>query len=204
MEDTENPRSKDDNTETPEEYLQAVTLGVRKTLNSSIYLAPYDPNWPRQFSQLADRIRKALGDKVLQLEHVGSTAVPGLSAKPIIDVLLAVLDSADEKSYVPALEGKGFMLRIREPDWYEHRLLRTTDIRGNLHVFTLGCEEIDRMLVFRDWLQKHEDDRRLYEERKHELAAKTWKYTQHYADAKSTIVEEILARALSSNPQAEA
>ena len=89
--------------------------------------------------------------------------MPGLSAKPVIDIVLAVADSADESSYVPALEGQGFTLRVREPDWFEHRLFRLPDIDSNLHVFSFGCEEIDRMLVFRDWLRTHEDERRRYE-----------------------------------------
>ena len=132
------------------------------------------------------------------LEHVGSTSVPGLSAKPIIDIVLAVANSADESSYVPLLEEKGFVLRIREPDWFEHRVLKTPDIAGNLHVFSVGCEEIDRMLAFRNWLRSDDDDRRFYEETKRELAARTWKDIQNYADAKSEIVQEILARALGS------
>jgi GrpB-like predicted nucleotidyltransferase (UPF0157 family) len=181
-----------------EEQILAVTIGERKPHNNTIYLAPYDPAWPSLFSQLEARIREALGDDVLLLEHVGSTSVPGLSAKPIIDMVLAVADSSDEPAYVPRLEEKGFTLRIREPDWYEHRLLKAPDIQGNLHVFSAGCEEIERMLLFRDWLRSHADDRLRYEGAKRELAARTWKYTQNYADAKGEIVEEMLARALRS------
>jgi GrpB-like predicted nucleotidyltransferase (UPF0157 family) len=158
-------------------------------------LAPYDPDWTKQFSLHARHIRDALSERVLLLEHVGSTSVPGLSAKPVIDMVLAVSNSADEPSYVPLLEARGFVLRIREPDWFQHRLLKAPDIAGNLHVFSLGCEEVDRMLIFRDWLRAHDDDRRRYEETKRKLAAQTWKHTQHYADAKSEVVQEILARA---------
>jgi GrpB-like predicted nucleotidyltransferase (UPF0157 family) len=196
MNDSENPARGDAFPDDTEGYLRAVTIGEPTPRNSSIYLAPYDPAWPIQFSQLAELIHGALSDQVLLLEHVGSTAVPGLSAKPKIDLLLVVSDSADESSYVPLLEESGFTLRIREPDWYEHRLLKTPDVSGNLHVFSIGCAEIDRMLVFRDWLRLHDDDRRLYEETKRTLAARTWKYTQDYADAKSKIIQEILARAL--------
>src|SRR5262245_26550990 len=110
-------------------------VGERKPLNGTVYLAPYDPDWPSQFSSHARRIREALAEKVLLLEHVGSTAVPGLSAKPVIDVVLAVEDSADEASYVSALEEQGFVLEIREPGWFEHRLLKAPDFAGNLHVF---------------------------------------------------------------------
>jgi GrpB-like predicted nucleotidyltransferase (UPF0157 family) len=146
--------------------------------------------------QLAGRIREALSDRVLQLEHVGSTSVLGLSAKPIIDMLLAVADSANEAAYVPLLERAGFVLRIREPDWFEHRLLKSPEVDANLHVFSVGCSEIDRMLAFRDWLRGHEDDRLLYERTKRELAARTWRHVQHYADAKSDVVRTIMARAL--------
>jgi GrpB-like predicted nucleotidyltransferase (UPF0157 family) len=183
-------------TGTTEEYLLAVTVGEGEPLNGTIYLSPYDPGWTSQFSLQAARIRAALAEKVLLLEHVGSTSVPGLSAKPIIDMVLAVPDSADESSYVPPLEKQGFVLRIREPDWFEHRLLKAPDIDGNLHVFSVGCEEIDRLLAFRDWLRMHDKDRRRYEETKRELAARTWRHVQNYADAKSEIVREILARAL--------
>jgi GrpB-like predicted nucleotidyltransferase (UPF0157 family) len=141
-------------------------------------------------------IRRALGDKALLIEHVGSTSVPGLSAKPVIDIILAVADSADEASYVPPLEGEGFILRIREPDWFKHRLFKAPHPDCNLHVFCAGCEEIRRMLAFRDWLRMQEAERRRYERSKRALAARTWKHVQDYADAKSGIVQEILARAL--------
>jgi GrpB-like predicted nucleotidyltransferase (UPF0157 family) len=178
-----------------EDQIVAATVGERQPFNSTVYLAPYDPAWPSLFTRLENQIREALGDGVLLLEHVGSTSVPGLSAKPIIDLVLAVADSSDEASYVNALEEKGFTLRIREPDWHEHRLLKAPGIQGNLHVFSEGCEEIERMLIFRDWLRNHPGDRALYEETKRQLAARTWKYRQNYADAKSQVVEEILARA---------
>jgi len=198
MKDSDNPKGPAVKAATTDEYLLAVTVGERKPLNSTIYLAPYDPDWPAQFSRQANQIRAALAEKVLLLEHVGSTSVPGLSAKPIIDLVLAVANSADEPSYVPPLEEKGFVLRIREPDWFEHHLLQTPDRAGNLHVFSVGCEEIERMLAFRNWLRVHDDDRRLYEETKRALAARTWKDIQNYADAKSEVVQEILARALGS------
>jgi GrpB-like predicted nucleotidyltransferase (UPF0157 family) len=181
-----------------EDYLAEVTIGERKPLNGTIHLAPYDPHWPSEFARLADGIRRALGEKALILEHVGSTSVPGLSAKPVIDIVLAVADSADESSYVPPLEGEGFVLRIREPDWFEHRLFKAPHTDGNLHVFSAGCEEIGHMLAFRDWLRMHEEERSRYEKTKRALAARTWKHVQDYADAKSGIVQEILARALGS------
>jgi GrpB-like predicted nucleotidyltransferase (UPF0157 family) len=175
--------------------MNRMTIGAREPLNGTIHLAPHDPVWASQFALLADRIRRALGDKMLLLEHVGSTSVPGLSAKPVIDMVLAVSDSADESAYVPPLEKHGFALRIREPDWLGHRLLKGSDVAANLHVFSFGCEEIDRMIAFRDRLRTHDAERRRYETAKRELASRTWRHVQDYADAKSAIVREILARA---------
>src|SRR5258708_7378686 len=124
-----------------EEQLHSVTVGRPSLLNSTIVLEPYNPKWPSMYASLERQIRNALGTKALMIEHVGSTSVPGLSAKPIIDMVLAVPDSTDESAYVPPLERAGYVLRIREPDWFEHRLLKSPAINGNLHVFTRACEE---------------------------------------------------------------
>jgi GrpB-like predicted nucleotidyltransferase (UPF0157 family) len=181
-----------------DEYLQAVTIGERKPHDDTITLVPYDPQWKAQFERLAARIRSALGAGALVLEHVGSTSVPGLSAKPVIDIVLAVADSADEPAYVTPLEAQGFVLRTREPDWFEHRVFRTPEVEGNLHVFADGCAEIGRMVAFRDRLRADAQDRLLYERTKQELAARTWRHVQHYADAKGDVVREILGRATGS------
>ncbi len=178
-----------------EEQIRAVHVGELVPLVGSIQIVDYDPEWPRLFEREAERVQAALGERVLLIEHVGSTSVPGLAAKPRIDMLLVVADSADESAYVPAMEAAGYVLRIREPDWYEHRVFKGPDIDINLHVFSPGCLEIDRMLLFRDWLRSNAVERRLYERIKRELARKDWKYTQNYADAKTSVVEEILARA---------
>lgn len=164
----------------------------------AVTIAPYDPQWPEQFEREASLIRAALGDRALLVEHAGSTSVPGLAAKPIIDIVLAVADSADEQGYVPALEQAGYVLRIREPDWFEHRLLRGTDTAVNLHVFTEGASEIGAMLKFRDWLRAHPEDRIAYERVKRELANRDWDRVQDYADAKTAIVTEIGERASAS------
>ncbi len=179
---------------TSEQHLASITVGERTALNGTIFLAAYDSEWPTRFAELAARVREALSAKVLRLEHVGSTAVAGMCAKPIIDMVLAVADSSDEASYVPALEARGFTLRIREPDWYQHRLLKYTNVEAHLHVFSSGCPELDRMLAFRDRLRLDPEDRRLYEEAKRVLAARTWRHVQNYADAKSEVVRTILER----------
>jgi GrpB-like predicted nucleotidyltransferase (UPF0157 family) len=178
-----------------EDELRAVLVGGAKPSSGPIVLADYDPEWPRLFEVHAASIRAALGERALMIEHAGSTSVPGLAAKPIIDIVLVVADSADEAAYVPQLEATGYVLRIREPDWHEHRGLKGPNASANLHVFSPGCVEIERMILFRDWLRSNEPDRELYERTKRELAQREWQYTQHYADAKSAVVEEILARA---------
>jgi GrpB-like predicted nucleotidyltransferase (UPF0157 family) len=105
-----------------------------------------------------------------------------------------VADSAEENAYAPALGAGGYMLRIREPNWYEHRVFKGPDTDINLHVFSSGCPEVDRMLVFRDWLRSNVADRDLYTRTKLALAQKEWKYVQNYADAKTVVIEEIIAR----------
>jgi GrpB-like predicted nucleotidyltransferase (UPF0157 family) len=178
-----------------EEYLKKVTVGELKPHNAPIALVEYDPRWPGLFEREADRIRSALGDRALRVEHVGSTSVPGLCAKPVIDILLVVPDSSDEASYVPALEAAGYKLRIREPEWFEHRLFKGSDTDINLHVFSEGASEIERMLCFRDWLRTCEEDREKYARVKRELARRSWRHVQDYADAKGDVVREILDRA---------
>jgi GrpB-like predicted nucleotidyltransferase (UPF0157 family) len=173
-----------------------VTVNERPHHDGPIVLVDYDDAWPMRFEREARHIRTALGTRALMLEHAGSTSVPGLVAKPIIDIVLAVPDSSNENDYVPALEAEGYTLRIREPDWYEHRVLKKADPSVNLHVFSAGCVEIDRMLAFRDHLRTNEVDRELYERTKRELAAREWAYMQDYADAKTEVVEQIVARAL--------
>ncbi len=195
MEKDRSKGSLEPNTPATEDQIIAATVGAPQILNSTIDLTPYDPNWVLLFDRLAQQIRDVLSDHILLLEHVGSTSVPGLSAKPIIDMVLAVADSSDEEAYVKPLEAIGCTLRIREPDWYQHRLLSPSEIKGNLHVFSAECEEIQRMLMFRDWLRTHPDDRLLYEQTKRELAARTWKYVQNYADAKSAVIQEIMTQA---------
>ena len=160
-----------------------------------IELVEYDPAWPRLYLREAQRIRLALEDRAVRIEHTGSTSVPGLAAKPIVDIVLVVDDSADELGYIPALADAGYILRIREPEWHQHRLLKPPAGNVHLHVFSRNCPEVERMVLFRNHLRASEEDRRVYERAKRELAGKPWKYMQDYADAKSAVIEEILARA---------
>jgi GrpB-like predicted nucleotidyltransferase (UPF0157 family) len=178
-----------------EAEIRAATVGEAVVVDGPITLVPYDDAWPRLFAREQARIRAALGDAVLLLEHVGSTSVPGLAAKPIIDMVLVVADSADEPAYLPALQAAGYVLRIREPDWFEHRVLKGPDTNINLHVFSAGCSEVERMLGFRDHLRRNHADRELYESTKRRLAGQRWQFVQNYADAKTKVIDEIVARA---------
>jgi GrpB-like predicted nucleotidyltransferase (UPF0157 family) len=178
-----------------EEELRAAWVTEPPRLNGKIQLVDYDPAWPGLFRQEADRIRAVLGGRVVQLEHIGSTSVPGLAAKPIIDILLVVPDSSDEPAYLPDLEAAGYTLVIREPDWHQHRCLKGPGTNINLHVYSPGCPEIERYLSFRDRLRGHPEDRAGYQRAKRELAERDWTYVQEYADAKTEVVEGIIARA---------
>jgi len=184
-----------DNVAAYESELAKYTIGQLQPLTAPIEVADYDPTWPRLYEMEAVRIRSILKRRVVRIEHVGSTSVYGLAAKPIIDIALEVPDSSDEAAYVPELETAGYVLRIREADWFEHRLLKGPDTDINLHTFSAGCAEVDRMLMFRDWLRSDVADRELYTRTKRELAARDWKYMQQYADAKTEVVKEIMARA---------
>ena len=190
-------------TPTREEQFLAAHLAPPQPLNGPISIADYDPTWPRLYEIEASKIHAALGERVLLLEHVGSTSVPKLAAKPLLDILLVVADTTDEAAYVPALEAQGYALLIREPDWHEHRMLKGLTPAVNLHVFNPGCVEIRRMRLMRDWLRANPADRALYERTKRGLARREWKYTQNYADAKSDVVEAILARAFAAETQPE-
>ena len=157
-----------------------------------------DPTWPRQAADLVARVRAALGDAVLGLEHVGSTSVPGLDAKPVVDLDLVVADPADEPAWLPALEAEGFVLVVREPWWQQHRALRHEAPRCNLHVFGPDAAEPVRHRLFRDWLASHPEDRARYSRAKHEAARETSAAGEHVMDynaRKQAVVHEIYDRA---------
>ena len=175
--------------------LEKRQIGGPRPLTGPIELRDYDPSWPERYAEHAARLLAALGDRLVRVEHVGSTSVPGLAAKPIVDIALEVPDSADEPAYVGDLEAAGYVLRFREPEWFDHRFFDTPDRDVNLHVFSPGCSETDRMVRFRDWLRCSDADRELYLQTKRELATRDWKYGQQYADAKTGVVDEIMTRA---------
>ena len=160
-----------------------------------IKLLDYDPDWPQKFEAHAKTIASALGSSALRIEHIGSTSVPGLAAKPIIDILVVVEDSADESSYLPRLEAAGYVLRVREPEWNEHRMFRTPGRDVHVHVYSAVCLEVERNLTFRDRLRRNTGDRSRYERVKRELAAKEWPDMNAYAEAKTEVIESIIAAA---------
>lgn len=166
--------------------------GVEKR---EIKIVAYDANWPKKFTTHEKAIAAALGAAALRIEHVGSTSVPDLGAKPIIDILVVVADSADESAYLPQLEKAGYVLRVREPDWNEHRMFRTPEKDVHVHIYSMGCEEIERNLIFRDRLRKNIDDRLRYEKTKKDLATKAWSHMQEYANAKTDVIESVIAAA---------
>jgi GrpB-like predicted nucleotidyltransferase (UPF0157 family) len=124
------------------EYLQPPVRA-----DGPIRLADLDPEWAAHYAREQLRIRAALGPRAVQVEHVGSTSVLGLAAKPVIDIVLTVIDSSDEAGYLPDLEAAGYVLQFREPYWYEHRFLRDRDPDVQVHVFTVGSPEVVRMLT---------------------------------------------------------
>ena len=160
-----------------------------------IVIVDYDPLWPEKFLRHAAIISQALGPKAHVIEHVGSTSVPGLAAKPIIDIDVLVEDASNEAAYLPALLAAGYVLRVREPDWHEHRMFRTPELDVHIHIFSTGCVEVARHLAFRNRLRSHAEDRLRYEALKRNLAKEDWPDMNAYARAKSEVVEEIIARA---------
>jgi len=180
---------------TPEQMARRVVGDRPAEVTEPIRISAYDPGWPARYLREEARIRAALGELALAVEHVGSTAVPGLAAKDRLDIDLIVADPADEDAYVPALSAAGYALATREPHWYEHRCLWTANHDVTLHVFGPDCDEHLRHLVFRDWLRTHPEDRARYAARKHEVAADHPMSMARYISGKAPVIVEILERA---------
>ena len=140
---------------------------------------------------------------MLALDHFGSTSVPGLAAKPVIDADLTVADSADEAAYVPALEAAGFSLRIREPDWEEHRLLTLETPRPTCTSSHPAAPSSRRHLLFRDWLRTHDDDRAAYAALKTELGQRGFTDGMDYNNHKAELVYDIYERIFAADPAHE-
>ncbi|MBA4021382.1 MAG: hypothetical protein C0482_03395 [Gordonia sp.] len=158
----------------------------------AIVLVAYDPEWPADFAREQRRIETALGGAAIRIDHIGSTAIPGLSAKPIIDINLTVRDPDDEAAYLPALESAGYLLRVRERG---HRMVRTPELDVHVHVCAPDSDWQRRHLLFRDWLRHNDDDREAYGALKKTLAAQEWSDMNEYAAAKGPLIGEITIRA---------
>lgn len=153
-------------------------------------LAPWTKRWEEIYAEHRERIVGVLGDVALAVHHIGSTSVPGLGAKPIVDMLLVVADVEAEGSYLPGLLGAGYELRVRERG---HRMVRTAerDVHVHVHVLSEGDPEIGEYLLFRDQLRVDESDRVLYESVKRGLLEGEWADMNDYAEAKSQVVADI-------------
>ena len=173
---------------------RSIPVNTETPLRGPVILLPYDSKWAEMYESEAAIIREALGEKALVLEHVGSTSVPGLIAKPCIDITLGVAESAHEEAYAPELDAAGFVLRRREPDWHEHLVFKSERINVNLHVWTIGSIELGRHIAFRDWLRSHPEDRDDYADAKREIASGNFEHMNQYADAKDEIVRRILGK----------
>jgi GrpB-like predicted nucleotidyltransferase (UPF0157 family) len=159
-----------------------------------LVVVEYDDSWPDRFAQHEALIREALGSSAL-VEHIGSTSVPGLAAKPIIDVLLLVPDITAEEDYLDPLLAAGYELRVREPG---HRMVRTSGRDVHVHILEPMDPAAEDYLLLRDRLRADVADRQLYEETKMALAARDWPDMNAYAEAKTEVIEAIKARARAS------
>jgi GrpB-like predicted nucleotidyltransferase (UPF0157 family) len=173
-----------------EKRLDQMLIGDRQP--GPVALVDYDREWPMRFARIEQRLTQGLGTTARTVEHIGSTAVPGLPAKPVIDVLVTVDDVEDETSYAPAIVALGYELRVREPG---HRMFRTSSRDAHIHVWAEGTREQRGYLLLRDWLRQSESDRDAYAELKRELAADDWPDVNYYAEAKGALIGQILERA---------
>jgi GrpB-like predicted nucleotidyltransferase (UPF0157 family) len=178
---------------TPEQ-LAAGPVGAPPQRWEAIVIEEYDPGWADRFAAAASHLTVVLGRGVRAIEHVGSTSVPGLPAKPIIDIDLILDDTADESRYLPALEGAGYRLVLREPWWYGHRMLVSESADVNLHVWPHDAPEPVRHKLFRDWLRERPDDRDLYATAKRRIAAETVDRPGDYSLAKNDVIDQIYDR----------
>jgi len=176
-------------TEDLDAYLDEVLIGGRE--ERVIEIVDYRPAWAERFGGERARIDAALGSIARSIDHVGSTAVPGLGAKPIVDIMVTVDDPDDESSYLPQLEQAGYVLRVREP---QHRMLRTPELEVQVHIWTAGSDDERRHLIFRVRLRSSAEDRAEYERTKRELAGQH-RDVNHYANAKGALIGRIIENA---------
>ncbi|WP_244928385.1 GrpB family protein [Nocardioides sp. W7] len=179
---------------------QVAAARVRTHVPERVEVVPPDPAWPAAYDEVRRLVGRALGERVLAIEHVGSTSVPGLHAKPFIDVDLTVADTEREADYLPALEAAGFVLRVREPEW-QHRVFRMTRPLTTLHVWSPGAQEPQRHVAFRDWLASHADDRATYADLKCRLGERGFTDSMVYNNEKAGLIYDIYERIFVADPE---
>jgi GrpB-like predicted nucleotidyltransferase (UPF0157 family) len=171
--------------------------GLRGGRGRDYGIVDYDPVWPARFEEEAERIRRALGDIAVRVEHVGSTAVPGLAAKPTIDVQVSVEAVVPRGPIVEPLVALGYEF-WGDPVDPEHEYFRkeANGVRTHqLHVCPVGSEWERRHLAFRDHLRAHPEDARRYADLKRRLATEHPNDVPSYNDAKTALIREIESRA---------
>jgi GrpB-like predicted nucleotidyltransferase (UPF0157 family) len=155
-------------------------------------LHDHDDRWAGRYRDHRQRILDALRGHDVEVEHIGSTSVPRLAAKPVVDIVVAVDDITAEEDYLPALLDAGYELRVREPG---HRLVRTPARDVHVHVYGRDDPAVEDYLLLRDHLRTDADDRTLDERTKRTLLEQRWDDTNAYADAKTDVILAITARA---------
>jgi GrpB-like predicted nucleotidyltransferase (UPF0157 family) len=178
---------------TPEQAAAGL-VGAPPKRWDTVVIEDYDPAWVDRFGAVRDVLHRVLGERIVAVEHVGSTSVPGLAAKPVIDIDLLLADTADESRYVPALATAGYRLVLREPWWHGHRMLVSAAEDVHLHVWPRDAPEAVRHRLLRDWLRTHPEDRELYASAKRRLARETAERPGDYTLAKNDVIDAIFAR----------
>jgi GrpB-like predicted nucleotidyltransferase (UPF0157 family) len=186
--------------ETPERGLETGLIGGKE--NRAIEIVPYRSDWPSQFQYHRERIKNTLGSTALRIEHIGSTSVEGLAAKPIVDILVVVSNPAKEDTYPAGMLSAGYELRVREPEFHEHRMFRTPERDVHIHFFPADSGEIERHLLFRDFLRANPETCDRYAALKRELSTRDWESMNAYANAKTAFIEDVLRLARTSKPPA--
>ena len=187
---------------TPEQ-MAAALVGQPPAKWESIVIEDYDPAWADRFAAARSLLSEALSGQIIAIEHVGSTSVPGLPAKPIIDIDLLIEDTADESRYLPALAEVGYRLVLREPWWYGHRMLVSPAEDVHLHMWPAGAPEPVRHRLFRDWLRTHPADRGLYAATKRRLARDTVHSPGDYSLAKNDVIDDIYERIFAADDETD-
>jgi GrpB-like predicted nucleotidyltransferase (UPF0157 family) len=169
---------------------------VGGTEKRHLEVVPYNDEWSAIFAIHRDRLRAALHAVDVDIEHIGSTSVPGLAAKPIIDIVVAVDDITAEEDYLDPILEAGYLLRVREPG---HRLVRTPSRDVHVHIYEKDDEAVTRYLLFRNRLRTDSGDRDLYSSTKRALITQGFDDMNAYSDAKTDVIAAIMARAVSAN-----